>query len=119
MGMSVIPVREAVSQLQSEGFVEHRSGVGSFVPAPSYEELLEIYELRELIESNAAAKATQLMSEIELAELTKCVGESAELLERFERWSIKARRRLARSMEQNGRKVPRHYYAGSRKSTCR
>lgn len=84
MGMSVIPVREAVSQLQSEGLVEHRSGIGSFVPAPSYEELLEIYELRELIESNAAARAAHSAIEIELSEMKACVVEATQLIQQLE-----------------------------------
>ncbi len=84
IGISVIPVREAVSQLQSEGFVEHRSGVGSFVPAASYEELLEIYELREINESHAAAKAAQSIHEAELAELSKCIDEAARLITQLE-----------------------------------
>lgn len=84
MGMSVIPVREAVSQLQSEGLVEHRSGVGSFVPSQSYEELLEIYELRELIESNAAGRAAHLVTEIELGEMKSCVDEAILLIQQLE-----------------------------------
>jgi DNA-binding GntR family transcriptional regulator len=84
IGISVIPVREAVSQLQSEGFVEHRSGIGSFVPAPSFEELLEIYELREVNESHAAAKASQSIHDTELAELQACVDQAAGLIERLE-----------------------------------
>lgn len=84
MGMSIIPIREAVSQLQSEGFVEHRSGVGSFVPLPSYEELVEIYDLRESIESHAAAKAAQAITDADFAELSRCADEMAAVLRQLE-----------------------------------
>ncbi len=85
MGMSIIPIREAVSQLQSEGFVEYRPGVGSFVPTPSIEELHEIYELRELIEANAAGKAAQVATESDLAELKGIVEEGQSLVNQLEK----------------------------------
>jgi DNA-binding GntR family transcriptional regulator len=84
MGMSIIPIREAVSQLQSEGFVEYRSGVGSFVPQPSYEELVEIYDLRESIECHAAAKASQSITAADVAKLARCANEMAAVIGQLE-----------------------------------
>ncbi len=57
LGISRTPVREAINQLASEGLVELTPHAGAFVRRPSREEIAEIYELREVLESHAAAKA--------------------------------------------------------------
>ena len=69
IGISVIPVREAMSQLVSEGLLEHRPKVGVFVVESSREELVELCELREALESYAAAKAASRAEKPELAEM--------------------------------------------------
>lgn len=78
LGISVIPVREAISQLQSEGLVAHQAGVGSFVPEPSYEELMDIYDLREAVECHAVRKAGAALSAETLDELARQVDRMAE-----------------------------------------
>jgi len=57
IGASIIPVREAISQLASEGLAVHKPGLGSFVPATSREELKEVYDVREALECHAIDKA--------------------------------------------------------------
>ena len=69
IGISVIPVREAMSQLVSEGLLEHRPKVGVFVVESSREELVELCELREALESYAAAKAASRAAKPELADM--------------------------------------------------
>jgi DNA-binding GntR family transcriptional regulator len=51
--VSAIPVREAVTQLVSEGLLEHKPGVGIFVVELSPQELAELSDLREALECHA------------------------------------------------------------------
>ncbi|OLL72349.1 Transcriptional regulator, GntR family [Pseudonocardia sp. Ae168_Ps1] len=52
--VSRTPVREALKQLQIEGLVEIRPRVGTFVRVPSRRELVELFELKEMLEGMAA-----------------------------------------------------------------
>lgn len=53
-GVSRTPVREALKQLQTEGLVEIRPRVGTFVTTPSRREINELFEMKELLEGAAA-----------------------------------------------------------------
>jgi DNA-binding GntR family transcriptional regulator len=85
IGVSVIPVREAISRLESEGFVQHRAGVGSFVPTPTYEELMDLYDLREAVECHAVKKSGAMLTEELLGELSHYVDVWTEILDNLER----------------------------------
>lgn len=52
--VSRTPVREALKQLQIEGLVEVRARVGTFVRSPSRREVVELFELKEMLEGMAA-----------------------------------------------------------------
>lgn len=69
IGVSLIPVREAISQLVSEGLAEHRPRMGAFVVQFGREDLEELYDLREALECHAILKAVHRLSEAELAEM--------------------------------------------------
>ncbi|TWT65322.1 GntR family transcriptional regulator [Allorhodopirellula solitaria] len=69
IGVSVIPVREAISRLVSEGLVEHVRGAGAYVRQVNRQELNNLYVLREALESCAAAEAAQHITEDQLDEL--------------------------------------------------
>lgn len=69
IGISFIPVREAISQLSSEGLVEHKPGLGTFVVMPSRQELEDLYDLREALECHAALKAAERMGPAEITEM--------------------------------------------------
>ncbi|MFO7171081.1 MAG: GntR family transcriptional regulator [Chloroflexota bacterium] len=56
-GVSVVPVREALARLQSSGLVRIVPRRGVFVEALSAEELVDIYNVRELLEEHAARLA--------------------------------------------------------------
>ncbi|TDC77164.1 GntR family transcriptional regulator [Streptomyces hainanensis] len=58
-GVSRTPVREALKQLQTEGLVEIRPRVGTFVTAPSRREIAELFEMKELLEGAAARLLAQ------------------------------------------------------------
>ena len=51
IGVSATPVREAVGQLASEGFVELVPQLGAIVRDLTRDEAVELYELREALES--------------------------------------------------------------------
>jgi DNA-binding GntR family transcriptional regulator len=54
LGMSLLPVAEALQALESDGLVESRPRVGTRVCMPTAEEIRDRYEVREALESQAA-----------------------------------------------------------------
>ncbi|MEM1444328.1 MAG: GntR family transcriptional regulator [Verrucomicrobiota bacterium] len=82
IGVSATPVREAVGQLASEGFVELVPQLGAIVRELTREEAVELYELREAMESYAAARAAERISDRQLGELTELLEKSSALVER-------------------------------------
>lgn len=81
IGVSVIPVREAMAQLVSEGLLEHRPKVGTFVIEPSRQELAELCELREALETYAVRKAATRIGDEDLAELKRHAEEMAAVVD--------------------------------------
>ncbi|MDT9594209.1 GntR family transcriptional regulator [Nocardioides zeae] len=69
-GVSRTPVREALKQLQTEGLVEVRPRVGTFVAAPSRRDINELFDMKELLEGAAARLLAQRgrVHEIDLLE---------------------------------------------------
>jgi DNA-binding GntR family transcriptional regulator len=53
-GVSRTPVREALKQLQTEGLVEIRARVGTFVSTPSRSDMVELFQMKEILEGAAA-----------------------------------------------------------------
>ncbi|GAA3776485.1 GntR family transcriptional regulator [Microbacterium kribbense] len=53
-GVSRTPVRECLKQLQSEGLVEIRPKVGSFVRVTTRREIVEMFQVKEALEGMAA-----------------------------------------------------------------
>lgn len=62
-GVSRTPVREALKQLQTEGLVEIRPRVGTFVTTPSRLEINELFQMKEILEG-AAARLLALRGEV-------------------------------------------------------
>jgi DNA-binding GntR family transcriptional regulator len=73
MGVSRIPVREALHQLHSEGFVTLVSHKGAVVSEVSLEEILELYELRARIETWLLALAIPVMTEAHFAKVQEAI----------------------------------------------
>ncbi len=69
IGVSPIPVREAISQLHSEGLVVQIPQRGAFVRQPDREQLVELIELRGVLEGHAAGQAARRIRGAELDEL--------------------------------------------------
>lgn len=61
-GISRGPLREAMSRLESMRLITRTPNIGARVVKLSYEELLEIYQIRESLEGLAAKLAAQTMS---------------------------------------------------------
>lgn len=85
LGISATPVREAIGQLANEGFVELVPQLGAVVRKVSAEELIEIYELREALESYAAASAATRISSARLTEISDQLDVMVELTARVQR----------------------------------
>lgn len=69
LGVSTTPVREAVTQLASEGFVELIPRLGAVVRSLTRNSAMEFYEVREAVETFAAMKAAERLSARHLEQL--------------------------------------------------
>jgi DNA-binding GntR family transcriptional regulator len=68
-GVSVVPLREAINRLSSEGLIAQVPGAGAFVRQPDQQELDELCVLRAALESGAAAEAAQYITLRQLDQL--------------------------------------------------
>jgi DNA-binding GntR family transcriptional regulator len=84
-GVSRTPVREALKQLQTEGLVEIRPRVGTFVTTPSRREITELFEMKELLEGAAARLLAQRGRVPELDRLEANLGAADEAVARDDR----------------------------------
>ncbi len=69
-GVSRVPLREALKTLEAEGQVVYRPHRGYSVAEMSLADLLEVYRLRELLESEAAEAAVRRFTDAELTRVT-------------------------------------------------
>jgi DNA-binding GntR family transcriptional regulator len=84
-GVSRTPVREAFKQLQTEGLVEIRPRVGTFVTTPSRREITELFEMKELLEGAAARLLAQRGRVPELDRLEENLREEDAAVSRDDR----------------------------------
>src|SRR5215471_2246502 len=54
LGMSMLPITEAVQRLQAEGLLESRPQVGTRVRIPGEQDVRELFIIREALESQSA-----------------------------------------------------------------
>ena len=65
LNLSRTPVREAIRRLENNGIVEHRPRIGAVIRKLSQTEVVELYEMRIVLERTAARMAAQHGSEAE------------------------------------------------------
>jgi GntR family transcriptional regulator, rspAB operon transcriptional repressor len=80
LGVSKTPIREALTRLEQDGLVETTSFKGAAVTGYSRQDLIELYELRELLENTAARAAAESMSEQDRAHLDRVCQQSRKLV---------------------------------------
>jgi DNA-binding GntR family transcriptional regulator len=69
LGLSRTPVREALRRLESDGIVEHRPRVGAVVRKLTHPEIVELFEMRVVLERTAAAMAAKHAATAEIEAL--------------------------------------------------
>ncbi|MCT7376711.1 GntR family transcriptional regulator [Chelativorans salis] len=78
--ISRTPVREALRRLEADGLVVHQPRLGAVMRRLGYAEIMELYEMRAVLEGTAARLAARAASEVELAELRALNEEFADVL---------------------------------------
>lgn len=71
LAISKTPIREAIQQLEREGFIENIPGKGNFVSQISIQDLRELFEIREMLECEAIKRAALKRDQRKLEEIRK------------------------------------------------
>jgi len=87
MGLSRIPLREALLRLQAEGFIDLVAHKGGVVRGLSFAEAIELFELRLLLETDLLAKAIPLISDENLLAAEKALNAFDQLAEDHDKLS--------------------------------
>jgi DNA-binding GntR family transcriptional regulator len=82
LGMSILPVAEALKRLENDGFIESRARVGTRVCQPTPEDIREHYEVREALECQSARLFAEKASTRERDELQAMAEELDSLFNR-------------------------------------
>lgn len=80
--ISRTPVREAIRRLEAEGLVDHQPRTGAVVRKLDYPEIMELYEMRTVLEGTAARLAARAASDMELEELHAINAEMGAAVDR-------------------------------------
>ena len=84
LGMSVIPVSDALRRLENDGLVESRPRAGTRVRVPSEKDVREVFELREALETQSARLFAERSSDAQRLELRRLAERLDVLFERLE-----------------------------------
>lgn len=76
LGVSRIPVREALAKLEAEGLVIRVKYRGAVVSSLSFREIEEIYELRAMLEPHLLRRAVERISKEQIKQLRKIVDKA-------------------------------------------
>jgi DNA-binding GntR family transcriptional regulator len=82
MNISRTPIRDALIMLEHEGLISVASRVGFFVKGITKNELEELFELRELLESYAAQKAAGKLTPKDLEKIGALLKEGGDAVDR-------------------------------------
>ena len=77
-GVSRGSLREAIARLEARKLVERKPNLGARVVLLSYEQLIEIFQVREALEGMSARLAAQHMSDREIEELQRLLAQHGE-----------------------------------------
>ena len=81
LSLSRTPVREALRRLEAEGIVEHRARIGAIIRTLDHAEVVELYEMRIVLERTAAELAARhaVPAEIDaMEELNAAIGDAID-----------------------------------------
>lgn len=81
LGVSRTPLREALSHLRKDGLIEQQRGRGLTVTAVSIDDIVELYELRQPLEQQAARLAAERGNPQVFAELANEFRQADRLIE--------------------------------------
>jgi len=81
LGVSRVPLREALKVLEGEGQVTYTAHRGYLVAELSVEDLVEVYRLREILEAEAITVAVTRLSEEDIDEIHRA-GEAVDTASR-------------------------------------
>lgn len=80
LGVSRAPIRDALNRLEAEGLVKTLSRTGGVIVAETSEqEMVDIYELRSILDSASTRLACERMSDEDLARLGQIVKETDQV----------------------------------------
>src|SRR5881397_3171203 len=83
LGMSVVPVSDALRRLEDDGLVESRPRAGTRVRVPSEKDIRELYELREALDSQSARLFTERATPRQRLELRRLARKLDVLFDRL------------------------------------
>jgi DNA-binding GntR family transcriptional regulator len=83
LGMSVVPVTDALKRLEEDGLLETRARAGTRVRVPSETDVRELYELREALETQASRLFAVRATPQQCAELRRLAAEVDALFSRL------------------------------------
>ena len=86
-GYSRVPVRESLIRLKAEGFVSSKANKGFVVRRYSRQDVIELFEIRELVEVFAAGRAASFATEDQKKDITKAHLSMMDFIERSEKSS--------------------------------
>jgi DNA-binding GntR family transcriptional regulator len=84
LGMSVVPVTDALRRLEGDGLLESRPRAGTRVRVPSEKDVRELYELREALETQSARLFAERASQAQRLELRRIAEQVDVLFDRLE-----------------------------------
>jgi DNA-binding GntR family transcriptional regulator len=83
LGMSVLPVTDALRRLEGDGLVESRARAGTRVRVPSEKDVRELYDLREALETQSARLFAERATPAQRNEMRRLGAQVDELFERL------------------------------------